>query len=85
MRKSNNNKKKVICIIPARGGSKGIKNKNLQKIGGKSLISFPIRAAIKSNVCDKILVSTDSIQIAKEAKKKWSRGTFFEKKKIFWG
>ena len=81
MRKSNNNKKKVICIIPARGGSKGIKNKNLQKIGGKSLISFPIRAAIKSNVCDKILVSTDSIQIAKEAKKNGAEVPFLRKKK----
>ena len=69
MRKFNNNKKKVICIIPARGGSKGIKNKNLQKICGKSLLSFPIKAAIKSNVCDKILVSTDSTKIAEEAKK----------------
>ena len=52
-------KLKVICIIPARGGSKGIKNKNLKKICGKPLIAYPILAAIKSKVCDKILVSTD--------------------------
>ena len=58
---------KTICIIPARGGSKGIINKNLKKICGKPLIYYPIIAAIESKVCDKIIVSTDSIQIAKQA------------------
>ena len=62
-------KKKVICIIPARGGSKGLKNKNIQKVNNKPLIYFPIMAALKSGVCDKVCVSTDSIKIAKEAKK----------------
>ena len=49
--------KKVICIIPARGGSKGLKSKNIQKVNNKPLIYFPIIAAIKSGVCDKICVS----------------------------
>ena len=62
-------KKKVICIIPARGGSKGLKFKNLQKINNKPLIYYPIKAAIRSGVCDKVCVSTDSIEIAKVAKK----------------
>ena len=53
-------KLKVICIIPARGGSKGLKNKNIQLINNKPLIYYPIKAAIKSKVCDKIVVSTDS-------------------------
>ena len=57
-------KLKVICIIPARGGSKGIKLKNLQKVNNKPLIYYPIKAAIKSKVCDKICVSTDSDIIA---------------------
>ena len=61
--------KKVICIIPARGGSKGLKSKNIQKVNNKPLIYFPIIAAIKSGVCDKICVSTDSLKIAKVAKK----------------
>ena len=62
-------KKKVICIIPARGGSKGLKLKNLQKINNKPLIYYPIQAAIKSGVCDKVCVSTDSPDIAKIALK----------------
>jgi CMP-N-acetylneuraminic acid synthetase len=66
---SKNKQKKVICIIPARGGSKGLKLKNLQKINNKPLIYYPIMAAIKSKVCDKICVSTDSLKIAKIAKK----------------
>ena len=51
---------KVICIIPARGGSKGLKLKNLRKVNNKPLIYYPINAAIKSRVCDHIFVSTDS-------------------------
>jgi CMP-N,N'-diacetyllegionaminic acid synthase len=62
-------KLKVICIIPARGGSKGIKLKNLQKVNNKPLIYYPIKAAIKSKVCDKICVSTDSDIIANISKK----------------
>ena len=56
-------KLKVICIIPARGGSKGLKNKNIQLINNKPLIYYPIKAAI-NKVCDKIVVSTDSKKIA---------------------
>ncbi len=80
MRK-NNNKLKVICIIPARGGSKGIKFKNLQKICGKPLLYYPIKAALKSKVCDHIFVSTDSKVIANEAKKFGAKVPFLRKKK----
>ena len=61
-------KSKVICIIPARGGSKSIKLKNLQLLDNKPLIYYSIKAAIKSGVCDKIIVSTDSNKIANKAK-----------------
>ena len=71
---------KTICIIPARGGSKGIKLKNLQKIGGKPLLYYPISAAKKSKVCDLILVSTDSNKIAKTAKKFGAEVPFLRKK-----
>ena len=73
-------KNKVICIIPARGGSKGLKLKNLRKICGKPLISYPIKAAKKSKVCDKIIVSTDSRLIAKEAIKFGAEVPFLRKK-----
>lgn len=75
-------KKKVICIIPARGGSKGIKLKNLQKVNNKPLIYYPIQAAIKSNVCDKIIVSTDSVKIKNIAQKLGAEVPFLRKKKF---
>ena len=60
---------KSICIIPARGGSKRIKNKNIKNFFDKPLIYYSIKAAIKSNIFDKIIVSTDSKKIASIAKK----------------
>lgn len=54
---------KVIAIIPARGGSKGIPKKNLHKVGGKPLIAWSIEAAINSTSIDKIVVTTDSQEI----------------------
>ena len=60
---------KTICILCARGGSKGIKNKNLQIVNGKPLIYYPIMAAQKSGVINKIIVSTDSEEIATQALK----------------
>ena len=76
-------KKKVICIIPARGGSKGLKLKNLQKVNNKPLVYYPIKAAIKSGVCDKICVSTDSLKIANISKKYGAEVPILRKKKIF--
>ena len=75
-----NKKKKVICIIPARGGSKGIKLKNIQKVNNKPLIYYPINAAKKSKVCDEIFVSTDSKIIAKQAIKFGANVPFLRKK-----
>ena len=57
--------KKSICIIPARSGSRRIKNKNIINFFGKPIISYAITAAIKSNLFDKIIVSTDSKKISK--------------------
>lgn len=51
---------KNIAIIPARSGSKGLKNKNIKLLNGKPLIAYTIEAAIKSNIFDEIMVSTDS-------------------------
>ena len=49
-----------LCIIPARSGSKGIKNKNLKKIKNKSLIELSYDIALKSKIFTNIVVSTDS-------------------------
>jgi CMP-N,N'-diacetyllegionaminic acid synthase len=64
----NFNEMKVLGIIPARGGSKGILNKNLQKIAGRSLVEWAILST-KESLLSKVVVSTDSIEIANEAKK----------------
>ena len=61
--------KKRLLIIPARSGSKRIKNKNIKLFSGKPIISYPIKAAIKSKLFKKIHVSTDSIKIANICKK----------------
>ena len=74
-------KMNVVCIIPARGGSKGIKLKNLQKIDGKPLIYYPINSAKKSKVIDDIFVSTDNKKIADAAKKFGAQVPFLRKKK----
>lgn len=61
-------KNKVLCIIPARGGSKGLKNKNLLKLDNIPLIGYPIKAALASKSINKVIVTTDSEKIAKVAK-----------------
>ena len=53
-----------VAIIPARGGSKRIKNKNIKNFLGEPILSYSIRAAQESGVFDKIIVSTDSEAIA---------------------
>jgi len=59
----------IVAIIPARGGSKRIKKKNIKNFLGKPIISYPIKEAIKAKIFDKIIVSTDSNQIMKISKK----------------
>ena len=60
---------KILAVIPARGGSKGIKNKNLVTFNGKPLIYWTINAAKKSKLISKIVVSTDSKAIKKFSEK----------------
>lgn len=60
---------KNIAIIPARSGSKGIKNKNIRNLCGKPLIAYTIEAAVNSGEFDEIMVSTDSEEYAEIAKK----------------
>ncbi|MFM2530890.1 cytidylyltransferase domain-containing protein, partial [Escherichia coli] len=53
---------KKIAIIPARSGSKGLPNKNILMLLDRPLIAYTIEAAISSNIFDKIIVSTDSLE-----------------------
>jgi len=62
-------KKNILGVTLARGGSKGIKNKNLTKINGKPLIYFTIKEAKKCKKITNYIVSTDSNKIKKVAKK----------------
>ncbi len=57
-----------LCIIPARGGSKRIPRKNIKDFLGKPIIAYSIEAALKSNLFDEIMVSTDDEEIAAIAK-----------------
>ncbi|SDM97218.1 acylneuraminate cytidylyltransferase family protein [Lachnospira pectinoschiza] len=63
------NGKKVLALIPARGGSKGIPNKNILKINRKPLIAYTIHEALSCDYIDAVVVSTDSEAIAKAATK----------------
>ena len=62
-------KKKILALVPARGGSKGIKNKNLKKIKNASLISYVANFIKRAKLFDGMYVSTDNKNIAKESVK----------------
>jgi len=60
--------KKILAIIPARGGSKGIPKKNVRLLAGKPLIAYSIETALKSKYINKVVVSTDDEEIAEISK-----------------
>ena len=70
------NGKKVLAIIPARGGSKGLPGKNIKELCGKPLVAWPIHAAKNSLYVDKIIVSTDGPQIADIARQEGAEVPF---------
>lgn len=61
--------KSVLAVIPARGGSKSIPQKNLCRVGGISLVGRAAKIAAGLNLIDKVVVSTDDDDIAEEARK----------------
>lgn len=82
---NNRKSKRGLIIIPARGGSKGIKNKNIVNAGGKPLIFYTIRTALeakKRGLVDDIVVSTDSQKIADISKKLGATVPFLRPKNI---
>jgi CMP-N,N'-diacetyllegionaminic acid synthase len=61
------NNKKVLALIPARGGSKGLPRKNVIDLCGRPLLGWPIQAAKGSRFIDRLIVSTDDREIAESA------------------
>lgn len=61
--------KNFLCVIPARSGSKGLKNKNIKNIKEIPLIGHAILCAIKAKIFDEIIISTDSQSYGLEARK----------------
>ncbi len=59
--------RRVLAVVPARGGSKGLPGKNLRMLAGKPLVAWPVGAARDSGVVDRVIVSTDDRAIADAA------------------
>ena len=72
----------TVCIIPARGGSKRIKNKNIKKFAGFPMISHVIKMTVNSGLFSKVIVSTDSKKIAKISKNAGAEVPFLREKKL---
>src|SRR3990170_4228465 len=63
------NGKRIVGIIPARGGSKGLSGKNIKMLCGKPLIAWTIEAGLNSKYLDEVMVTTDSEEIADVSRK----------------
>lgn len=76
------NNKKIIAIIPARGGSKGLPRKNIRILAGKPLIVWTIEQANCSNYIDKVIVSTEDDEIAEISRKYEAEVPFLRPKEL---
>ena len=76
------NKQKVLGIVPARSGSKGLKNKNVLNFKGHPLLTWPLRALKENKIVDKVLVSTDSEEYQKLALEYGAEAPFLRPKRI---
>ena len=73
---------KPICIIPARGGSKGVVRKNIRLLAGKPLIAYAIESSIKSKIFSHVVVSTEDKEIARISQKFGAEVPFLRPKKL---
>lgn len=71
----------ILCTICARGGSKGVKNKNIRLLNGKPLIAYTIDQAQQSKLFDHVVISTDSDDIANKAKE-YGAEVFFKRDEV---
>ncbi len=76
------NGKKILAVIPARGGSKGLPGKNIRPLVGKPLISWSIEQGLSSKYIDKVVVSTDSPGIAEIARKAGAHVPFLRPERL---
>ena len=72
----------ILTVIPARAGSKRIKDKNIKKFFGKPIISYSIFQALKSKIFDKVIVSTDHDKIANISERYGTTVMFKRPKKL---
>lgn len=68
--------KKVLAVIPARGGSKGLPKKNIRLLAGKPLVVYSIDAALQCPLINRVIVSTDDQEIAEVARRAGSEVPF---------
>jgi len=73
---------KIIALIPARGGSKRLPDKNIRLLQGKPLISYTIKAALQTRLVDRVIVTTDSAKIASVARRHGADIPFIRPKKL---
>lgn len=73
--------KKMLAVITARGGSKRIPQKNVKEFCGRPIMAYSIQAALKSQLFDEVMVSTDSEEIAEIAKQYGARVPFLRSEK----
>lgn len=76
------NDNKILGIIPARGESKGLRDKNIKELAGKPLIAWTIEEVNRCDIIDKTIISTDSEKIADIAKRYGGDVPFIRPKKL---
>ena len=74
--------KKILGVIPARGGSKGLPGKNIKMLAGKPLIFWTIDAAKKSRYIDEFIVSTDDVKIAEVSRRFGAKVPFMRPREL---
>ncbi len=72
----------ILAIIPARSGSKSIKDKNIRKLNGKPMMAYSIEHALNSKTINRTIVSTDSIKYANLAKRSGAEVPFLRPESI---
>lgn len=75
-------KDRIIAIIPARSGSKGLPDKNIRQLNGKPMMGYTIEAAKNSGIFEDVIVSTDSDKYAKIAEKYGARVPFLRPERL---